>query len=189
MRTRLHRETWHPSPPRASVPPALLPWLTDPASLTARIRARCETFSVRVLRQTLAPVCADEAALLGLRAGELARLREVLLLADGRPVVFARSVLPRHNLRGGWALLRGIGARPLGAVLFANPAIERSPLVCGRFDRRDARYHRARAALLAGGHDARLPPALWARRSVFRFRGRALMVSEFFLPAIFELPQ
>ena len=25
------------------MPPRLLPWLTDPASLTARIRARCET--------------------------------------------------------------------------------------------------------------------------------------------------
>ena len=32
-----------------------------------------------------------------------------------------------------------------------------------------------------------LPAALWARRSVFLLRGRALMVSEAFLPAILEL--
>ena len=189
MRPRPHHETWHRTPPRASAPPALRPWLTDPGSLTARIRARCGEFRVQVLRQGLGRPCPDEAALLGMRAGELARIREVLLIADGRPVVFARSLLPPGNVRGAWRLLRGIGDRPLGALLFATPAISRAPLACVRVDRRDARYHRASAALRAGGDNAPPPQSLWARRSVFHFRGRALMVSEFFLPAILDLPK
>jgi chorismate--pyruvate lyase len=183
MRTRPHRETWLKRPPRATVPPQLRPWLIDPGSLTARIRRRCAIFAVSVLEQRLAAPHADEAALLGLRRGELAWRREVLLLADGVPVVFARSILPRRNVRGAWHLFRSIGTRPLGAALFADPCVERQPLSCARLDRRDARYRRVLAAAPAG-----LPPMLWARRSLFRLRGRALLVSEVFLPAILDLP-
>lgn len=189
MRTRLHHETWHPTPPRATVPPALRPWLTDPASLTARITARCGQFSVRVLFQGLAQSLRDEAAVLGLRPGERVWVREVLLFADGRPVVFARSLLPRRNVRGAWNLFRGLGARPLGAALFADPAIARSALTCTRLDRRDARYHRARSVLAASAPESALGHDLWGRRSLFRLHGRALMVSEFFLPAIHDLPR
>lgn len=182
MRTRPHREIWLSRPPRASVARRLRPWLTDPGSLTARVRERCAAFSLVVLEQRLAAPHADEAALLGLRQGELAWLREVLLVADGVPVVYARSILPRRNVRGAWNLFHGLGARPLGAALFADPAIRRGALACARLDRRDARYHRALAV------SPRLPRAVWARRSLFRLRGRALLVSELFLPPILELP-
>ncbi|MBS0513508.1 MAG: chorismate lyase [Proteobacteria bacterium] len=189
MRTRLHRETWLPTPPRAAVPPSLRPWLTDPASLTSRIRARCTRFSVRVLAQHLGTARLDEAAFLGLRPGERVWVREVLLIADGRAVVFGRSLLPRRNVRGAWNLFHGMGARPLGAALFADPAISRSPLTCKRFDARDARYHRARSALTLHDASASMPRDVWARRSLFRRHGRVLMVSEFFLPDIFDLPR
>ena len=188
MRTRLHRETWRSTPPRATVLSALRPWLTDPASLTSRIRARCTRFSVQLLGQRLGRALNDEAVLLGLHAGELVWVREVLLLADGRPVVFARSLLPRCNLRGAWNLFHGFGARSLGLALFADPAIRRTALACARLDRRDARHRRAQQALHPC--DALpLPATLWARRSVFVLRGRALMVSEIFLPAILDLPR
>lgn len=189
MRIRPRCETWLPVPPRSVVPMRLRPWLTDPSSLTARIRARCQAFSVRLLRQRPGSAQRDEAALLGLRAGERVWVREVLLLADGRPVVFARSLLPRRNVRGAWNLFHGMGARPLGAALFADPAISRSPLACTRFDARDARYHRARSVMAERDTSVTMPHDLWARRSVFRLRGRALLVSEFFLPAIFDLPR
>lgn len=179
-------ETWLARPPHAGVPPRLRPWLTDPASLTARIRARCGAFRVQVLRQCAGNLTADERRLLGLRAGENALLREVLLIADGRPVVFARSVLARGEQRGGWLRLwRGIGSRPLGAALFTDRRVSRQPLASARITGNDRRYHLARLSLPP---DAALPPALWARRSVFRLHGRALMVSEVFLPAILELP-
>lgn len=189
MPTCLHRETWRPAPPRASVPATLIPWLTDPDSLTSRIRARCTHFAVRLLHQRLGAARLDEAALLGLRPGERVWVREVLLFADGRPVVFGRSLLPRRNVRGAWNLFHGMGARPLGAALFADPAISRSPLSCRRFDGRDARYHRARSALARHDASASMPRGVWARRSLFSRHGRALLVSEFFLPQIFELPR
>ncbi len=169
------------------MPAGLRPWLRDAGSLTARIRARCDRFAVQVAGQRLAAVHRDEVLLLGLRPGERAWVREVLLVADGRPVVFARSVLPRRNVRGAWNLFHGIGSRPLGQALFSDPAISRLPLACRRLDGRDARYHRAQAALSRHAPAQPLPRTLWARRSVFLLRGSALMVSETFLPEILEL--
>lgn len=189
LHTGPRRETWLAHPPRPALPRALLPWLKDAGSLTKRIRARCARFEVHVLCQRLAGVRRDEALLLGLRAGERAWLREVLLVADDLAVVFARSLLPRRNVRGAWNLFHGIGARPLGAALFSDPAITRLPLACRRLDGREARYHRAAAAFERHVPGAELPRAIWARRSIFLLRGRALMVSEAFLPAILELPQ
>ena len=174
-------DPWLRCPPRATVPPRLRPWLTDPGSLTARIRARCEGFSVRVLGQRLARVHRDEAAVLGLRAGELAWLREVVLEADGVAVVYARSILPRQNLLGGWSVFTGLGNRPLGAALFADPRIVRQPLHVARLDGRDRRYRRAVRSAPAVGR------SLWARRSVFLLAGRALLVCEVFLPDIVQL--
>jgi chorismate--pyruvate lyase len=165
------------------MPRALHPWLTDPASLTARIRARCGVFRVAVVRQASGRVMRDEAVLLGLRTHERAWVREVLLVADGVPVVFARSVVSRRHVRGAWRLFRGMGSRPLGAALFADRRIARLPLAAARLDARDARYH---CAIDLTGTPLP-PPCLWARRSVFRLRGRPLLVSEVFLPAIQQL--
>jgi chorismate--pyruvate lyase len=165
------RDPWLFRPSGAPPQRALLAWLRDPASLTARIRARCSVFSVRLVGEGLAPVQRDEAALFGLRRGSLAWLREVLLLADGVPVVYARSVMPRAALRGGWRRYTGLGGKPLGAALFANPAIRRGAL---------------HAARLAGVGSAR---SLWARRSSFELDGRALLVCEIFLPAVVDLPR
>ncbi|ENO83939.1 chorismate--pyruvate lyase family protein [Thauera linaloolentis] len=189
MLPRPYRETWQSSPPRATVPPALIPWLTDPSSLTARIRRRCVRFGVQVLYQGAGRAMRDEAVLFGLRAGARVWVREVLLIADGVPVVFARSLLPRRHVRGAWNLFHGFGAHPLGAALFADPAIERAPLACTRLDARDARYHRAHSVLSARTPPTAVARELWGRRSLFLRHGRALMVSEFFLPAIFELPR
>ena len=172
---------WRERVPRPCMPAALRPWLTDPGSLTARIVARCERFEVRVLRQALALPHADEAAALGIQPGRRVWLREVLLLADGEAVVHARSLLPRSAARGGWGGFLGVGSRPLGSRLFADPLIRRSPLSAARLDCRDARYHRACAALPAAMAP---PPMLWARRSLFRNASRCLLVSETFLPAL-----
>ncbi|MDQ8022910.1 MAG: chorismate lyase [Moraxellaceae bacterium] len=175
-------ERWQRRPP---FPPqhALHPWLTDAGSLTARIAARCGRVSVRVLAQRLAVPRHDEALLAGIRPGRRAWLREILLCADGVPVVYARSVLPREALRSGWAMFAGIGNRPLGAALFSDPLIARGPLAVRRLDARDARYHRAVAS--AGSAQ---PRQLWARRSRFERQGRALVVCEIFLAAILDLP-
>lgn len=159
----------------------LRPWLADESSLTARITARCGQFRVRVLHQGMALPNEDERRLIGLARGQRAWRREVLLLADGVPVVFAHTVLAPRDRRGAWRLATAIGGRPLGAALFADPLIVRSPLHIAPLDGSHPLHRRAEAAL-----GCRLP-VLWARRSRFLRAGRPLLVTEAFLPELRRL--
>lgn len=169
---------WKSPPSLIGAPPWLHPWLTDESSLTARISARCRRFGVRVLREGMALPVEDERALVGLPRGRRAWLREVLLLADGVPVVFAHTVLAPQHLRGAWRMAAAIGGRPLGAALFADPQVARSALRCARLGAAHPLHRCACDAL-----DERLP-ALWARRSRFMRHGAPLLVTEVFLPCL-----
>ena len=106
----------------------LAPWLRDHGSLTQRIQQRCTHFAVRGVRSGLARIALDESALLGIAPQQLAYSREVFLYADGQPVVFAHSAFARQHLRGAWSAVRALGNKPLGALLFAHPLVERKPL-------------------------------------------------------------
>ena len=92
--------------------------------------------------------------------------------------MYARSLVCRDSLRGAWAMFAGIGARPLGVALFADPLIQRGALHAHRLDARDTRYRRVQVAVQG------VAPELWARRSCFVRHERPLIVCEVFLPAI-----
>jgi chorismate--pyruvate lyase len=153
-------------------------WLIDKGSLTARLQKKYPSFSVRPLAVEYAKPIQDEAALLNLHVDKIALVREVLLLGNGMPAVFAHSVLPRRSLRGLWHGLGRLGNKPLGAMLFANPKIQRTPLSYKKLSASHALYQQAVKYL-----DMK-PPYLWARRSVFSLNCANIMVTEVFLPHI-----
>lgn len=156
-------------------------WLRDHGSLTKRIQERCANFAVRNVHSGLASIASDESTLLGLASHTRAYTRDVLLLADNKPVVFAHSALAPQHLSGAWSALRTLGNKPLGALLFAHPQVERRPLRYKSL--RDTHpLHQSASELLNS-----LPPRLWARRSLFYLRGSPLLVTEVFLPEITQL--
>lgn len=159
----------------------LAPWLHDRGSLTQRIRERCALFSVHPLRSGLARIAFDESALLGLAPHRLAWSREVFLYADGKPAVFAHSACAPQHLRGAWGAVRSLGSKPLGALLFSHPLVERQPLHYKALHAHHPLYRSATAAL------DEAPERLWARRSLFTLHGAPLLVTEVFLPAILRL--
>lgn len=135
-------------------------WLADQGSLTRRLKQRCRHFSVRPVRVGLARPNRDESTSLQLRIGQLAYVREVVLHCDGKPVVFAHSVVPVTSLCGPWAAVTRLGSRPLGEALFNNPCVIRGSL---QYRRIPARHPLARQAARAG---ISIPgKAVWARRS------------------------
>lgn len=166
---------WLPKPPGSG---AYRHWLVHRGSLTQRLRAHCHRFAVEGVRQQWARPLPDESLLLKMRSHERALLREVRLCCDGNTVVFAHSVLPRHSLRGEWRDLGRLGAKPLGAALFANPHVVRKPLQFRKLLPHHALYARAAAGL------AEKPACLWARRSVFLLRDAPILVTEVFLPEV-----
>lgn len=159
----------------------IAPWLNDCGSLTQRIQQHCECFAVHPVRSGLARIAFDEAALLGIAPQQLAWSREVFLYADNRPVVFAHSACARQDLRGAWSAVRSLGNKPLGALLFAHPLVERNPLHYKALRGTHMLYQRAAVVL------SHPPDRLWARRSLFYLQGAPLLVTEVFLPEILSI--
>ncbi len=150
-------------------------WLAEPGLLTERLRSCCSGRpGLVVVSEREAPLAAADAALL-LAPGNVAFVREIELTCDGRPWVFAQSLIPLATLaRHGW--LSGLGDSALGERLAAIPGLERGPLEFTRLTPGIALFHRA----LRQGADQ--PAELWARRSWFAIDGDRLMVQEVFLP-------
>lgn len=156
-------------------------WLIDSGSLTRRLQSLGAGFYVKPTRHQYAKPQVDEAQLLGMSRRHHALLREVRLYCDGIPVVFAHSVLPQSSLRGEWLGLGRLGNKPLGAALFMNPKVMRTQLEFKKLSHHNALYRRAVA------HLAEKPRIVWARRSIFRLKHAAIMVTEVFLPQVLKL--
>ena len=159
----------------------LAPWLRDRGSLTLRIQQRCANFAVLNVRSGLARIALDESELLGIAPQQFAWSREVFLYADGQPVVFAHSALACEHLRGVWSEVRALENKPLGALLFAHPLVERKPLHYQALRNTHPLYRRAAGVLIDPPH------RLWARRSLFYLHDAPLLVTEVFLPGILRL--
>lgn len=178
--------TWFARPARWLVPGAYASWLETPGSLTARLRAVSTRFRVLRLAEGWGRALRDECDVLAIAAGEPVWLREVLLLCDEVPVVFAHSVVTAAALNGPWRSLRRQGSRPLGDSLFSGGhplAAARSPLSFARLARNHPLH---RGAVRALGQSL---PAMWARRGLHRRAGKPLAVTELFLPAVLSLSE
>ena len=141
-------------------------WLIDNGSLTARLQKKYQNFSVKKVRLQYAKAFTDEVALLQHKPNQHALIREVMLMGNNQPVVFAHSVLPRTALRGAWNNLGKLGNKPLGAALFANPKVKRTPLEYKKLPR----HHPI--SMRVAEHVSTKQKALWARRSVFQSKLR-----------------
>jgi len=157
------------------VEPAAARWLCEPGLLTERLRACCDGRpGLAVVSEREAPLAAAEAALLE-APGSVAFVREIELTCDGRPWVFAQTLIPQATLvRHGW--LATLGDTALGERLAALQGLERGPLEFARLTPGVALFHRALR------QRADLPAELWARRSRFAIDGDCLLVQEVFLP-------
>ena len=163
------------------VPRELEHWLFDHGSLTRKIIRHCQSqFRVEVLSQKWQQPMLNEALRLGVQPEQHALIREVLLYCGETPWVFARSVLPRKTLTGSCRFLGKLGNRPLGEILFSDPAIQRDELEIAEVRQGQAMFS------CATQHLKSIPDSVWGRRSVFNLHKKSLLVSEFFLSSILK---
>lgn len=142
----------------------------DEGSLTRRILTRCpRRFRVVLLDQAWGRPLPGEARILGLRFEARVLIREVELHCDATPWVYARTLIPVATLRRG-ARLGRLGTRPLGEVLFSDPAVRRGSMEMTRFGP-------AEGPMRIQGHRG----VLWGRRTLFYIAGHPLLVNEIFL--------
>jgi len=152
-------------------------WLFDSGSLTARLIEHCNgEFSVKVIAIKRATPTPDEIAALGMRPRSHAVIREVHLCCDNKPLVCARTIIPVSSLRGALRGLALLGNKPLGVVLFSDKSMRRKPMEITSLKP----GHKCHAWTQCMTHTT-----VWGRRSIFSLKQQELLVSEFFLPALF----
>lgn len=177
-----------------NIPGSHKAWLFDASSLTARLVALCgKDFNVRVLSQHWQKLESSEAAAMQISHEQAALVRQVLLCCGDTPLVYARSVIPALTVTGAQRRYANMGRRPLGAMLFADRSMRREPVMVSRLPADHPVLARLRKGFadrpevildIEGDVDSSVE--IWGRRSVFRVSGKPLLVSEFFLPALFE---
>lgn len=169
---------WADTPPE--VAPALLPFLTEPGSLTARLIDTGRRFTVTVRNQGAQALYLDEVQALGAVPGELGYVREVTLHLADTPVVVARSVTRLDCVR--WRDVLSRGARSLGFTLFGElTEVEREPLYYTLLDAAHPLYRSI------AEHQTEPTPHYPVRRSRFILDGTPLLVCEAFLPELLSL--
>ena len=158
----------------------LYDWIAEPRSMTVRLRKHAKrNMKIVVLDQSWSQPRAEERDVLGLSQHARIVAREVLLLCDGKPWMYARSIFPKSTLRGKGRCLHELGVRPLGEWMYKDPCLRRvdiqvTPLRAHHKNYQDAAMH----------VNKRLPSVLWSRRARFILASGSLLVTEVFLPAI-----
>mgnify|MGYP001823147617 CR=1 FL=1 len=181
-RQSLVEPAWHDmdSFRAADVPAAVWGWLTDAGSLTSKLIDTCGPgyFRVNLVGQHWARPLYSEKQALGMRRGEVTLVREVQLLCDQTPWVFARTLIPASSFSGKARRLAFLGNKPLGALLFSDPTTVRNKMQVGRLSAGHLLHAHASHGL---GYR---PDELWARRTLFFYAQHPLLVNEIFLPEI-----
>lgn len=144
-------------------------WLLNTGSLTDRLQAQCQHFSLQKIGQGNAPLLAQELDNLSNPSEVQYDVREVVLLGDGQPWVYARSVIPQALTE---AALKALGTTPLGKFLFNDSRFERSS-----FELCCIEPHQSINHIID-----KPTQALWGRRSRFYYQQFCMSVAEVFLP-------
>ena len=154
-------------------------WLLDKSSLTERLQSMCHNFAVELISHRVAAPRDDEIALLNCDQ-ETTYIREVVLLGDGKPWVFARSVIPKAIND---SELSELGNQPLGKRIFNDPRFSR-----GKFQVCQLDWQRVQTPLSRKtqrtfmGFSEKPSTSVYGRRSCFEFLGNTMSVAELFLP-------
>ena len=148
-------------------------WLLFSGSLTKQLRSLGNTdISIKLLSQKYQrPLLSERKAFRNSVYGA-SFVREVFLCDAHLPIVFARTVCPRHYRNGIWREIQQLGDRPLGDWLFSNQCAVRTNVELARLS--------SNCFYLEGQPPGEI--SLWGRRSTFNIRNSSILVTEVFLP-------
>ena len=154
-------------------------WLFDTSSLTERLQSMCRQFEVVVINHAMQTPDAEECSLLECDP-TATYIREVLLLGDQVPWVYARSVIPKAIND---AELGGLGNQPLGKRIFNDARFSRGEFqLCALSWSQVCQALNNKSGMVVPLEKKTKRESLYGRRSCFEFLGSRMSVAEIFLP-------
>ena len=159
------------------IPYAIKRWLLYRGSMTERMLSTCGSLRIQVLEHEYQKPTLIEAQLLQIPSALVASIREIVMICDDTPWLYARTVIPLSVLTGRGKRLHHLGTTPLGRILFQELHLKRSGFEIAQMS--DPHF-------LAqwGDRDLEKPAPLWARRSQFIGLRSPILLSEIFLPSM-----
>lgn len=150
-------------------------WMSEYGSMTEKLILAGEVpLQLRVQAASHQRLNREEHQFLDIPYRQRAYVREVIILVDGQPWVFGRTIIPQATLNGTGGRLKLLGERPLGKLLFGNKHNPRLLMEVAKITPAHFLYPESETKGTA--------EPLWARRSLFSFEDSPLMVQEVFLP-------
>ena len=111
-------------------------WLSESGPITKRISAN-ENFELNLLREEIDEVDETEKKYLGNSIGDI-KVREVLLLGNKVPKVYAKSLIPVKTIKKGFSKLGSLGTKPLGDILFEKNIFNKIDVMYSSFEHEDS---------------------------------------------------
>jgi len=165
---------------RHTLPENIQSWTYEPGSLTQRLRDYYgDAIGVKILLQQWNTPFLSERRSLKLHENKYSLIREVLLHADGKPLILARTIIPAKTIKVAKSNLAHLGSRPLGEVIFSYPKLERIEM--------DVTLVDAPTWTQPAIEEGHILQPIWGRRTVYSIAQRQMLVSEFFLPGVLEV--
>lgn len=161
-------------------------WIAYPGSMTACMQAACDNVEIIVYRQCSLPLLPSEAQLFSqcdtdikMNLPSTLLAREIMMLCDGTPWLYARTVIPAQTLKL-FEQVAELGTRAIGSILFSDVEIQRQAFSFASLDT-DSDTLQAATVNTEFEHSPYI-----ARRSLFIKQQQPLQLTEIFLPAMLE---
>jgi len=165
---------------RHTLPEHVQSWTYEVGSLTQRLRNYYgDSVKVTVLFQRWQSPFLNERCLLNIPEHRYCLVREVMLHAEDKPLILARTIIPSHTIKIAKSNLSHLGNRPLGEVIFSYPKLQRLNLNIALIQP----LNWTRPAIAVGN----IKDAVWGRSTIYAIAQRQMLVSEFFLPDVLRI--
>ncbi len=143
-------------------------WLTEEGSLTERLKNEFNDAKVDVIYEGLA---SEE---------KTDYIREVIIKSHDKPMIFAHTRLKMNDLEDAWICLKTLGQQSLANILFKDTQISRRSLLYRVCEPEDVLYKHLKSM------GCMQEEILWMRQSEWERYGKILLLTEVFLPNLFN---
>ena len=106
-------------------------WLIENGPITKRISDN-ENFELNLIRDEIDEVDERDKKYLGNITGDI-KVREVILLGNKVPKVYAKSLIPVNTIEDGFSKLGSLGNKPLGDILFEKDIFNKVDVLYSTF--------------------------------------------------------